>query len=462
MKLVILNGKTLQVQRERSGHKPKYAGNNAWHNDKNHDAVWLVFKLVVPNGEGYYPLKLKTEGHHVVHNLKNNRLSPSFRVADDGSGIFIYPSTKGFRGDVAWRLRFELDTQFKESGWLQQRMSKSQLQIYGLEMVYIPAGGFTLGDPDTTALNFGAFYRSNDEGEFDGLIQIKDENTAIEIGKKKGQLAYRNGSPEYQGDMEGIIPASFPKGTKAFYIMKYELKQGEYTNFLNTLSNAGSFNRANFSGKDYYKNRGTIGLKNGKYIAEKPERACNYISWNDACAFADWAGLRPMTELEFTKACRGPNAPQAREYAWNTGNKNRLSRYVNAEGDLVWSQDLDESQLNDDNRDIFGASYYWVMDLSGGALWERCITIGNSKGRAFEGSHGDGRVSWYAYANNEDWPQGHPEDEGWGFRGGGFYYQNRQYGEFNPHSPIAFRRFGAWAGGNRSVAYGSRFVRTVN
>ncbi|HMQ62939.1 MAG TPA: hypothetical protein PKE06_19815 [Flavilitoribacter sp.] len=44
--------------------------------------------------------------------------------------------------------------------------------------------------------------------------------------------------------------------------------------------------------------------------------------------------------------------------------------------------------------------------------------------------------------------------------GGGFYSYDRAYSEFNPHSPIAYRRFGAWAGGNRSMAYGSRFVRT--
>ncbi len=43
--------------------------------------------------------------------------------------------------------------------------------------------------------------------------------------------------------------------------------------------------------------------------------------------------------------------------------------------------------------------------------------------------------------------------------GGGFYSYDRAYSEFNPHSPVAYRRFGAWVGGNRPMAYGSSFVR---
>ena len=46
--------------------------------------------------------------------------------------------------------------------------------------------------------------------------------------------------------------------------------------------------------------------------------ACNWLSWADVAAYLDWSGLRPMTELEFEKACRGPNAPVAGEYAWGS------------------------------------------------------------------------------------------------------------------------------------------------
>ena len=38
----------------------------------------------------------------------------------------------------------------------------------------------------------------------------------------------------------------------------------------------------------------------------------------DGAAYADWSGLRPMTELEFEKACRGNQTPVANEFAWGT------------------------------------------------------------------------------------------------------------------------------------------------
>ena len=90
------------------------------------------------------------------------------------------------------------------------------------------------------------------------------------------------------------------------------------------------------------------------------------------------------------------------------------------------------------------------MDLAG-SLWERCITIGDSTGRNFKGSHGDGILANYGFASNEDWPKGSTETAGFGFRGGGYYENRMQYGNFNPHSPIGYRNFGAWPGGARSV-----------
>jgi len=46
-------------------------------------------------------------------------------------------------------------------------------------------------------------------------------------------------------------------------------------------------------------------------------------------------------------------------------------------------------------------------------------------------------------------------------RGGGYYEHHRPAGEFNPHSPVEWRRFGAWGQGPRSVAYGFRAARTA-
>jgi hypothetical protein len=47
-------------------------------------------------------------------------------------------------------------------------------------------------------------------------------------------------------------------------------------------------------------------------------------------------------------------------------------------------------------------------------------------------------------------------------RGGGHYQQGMSETEFNPYSPIAYRRFGSWGQAPRSLAYGFRAVRTAS
>ena len=72
------------------------------------------------------------------------------------------------------------------------------------------------------------------------------------------------------------------------------------------------------AGREYQLHGGSIVCENGVYRALHPDRACAFVTWDDLCAFADWAGLRPMTELEFEKACRGGLLPVANEFAWGT------------------------------------------------------------------------------------------------------------------------------------------------
>jgi formylglycine-generating enzyme required for sulfatase activity len=166
--------------------------------------------------------------------------------------------------------------------------------------------------------------------------------------------------------------------------MKYELTQGHYASFLNSLDSASVILHNNTTENEYTRYRGVIKREEGGFRAVSNNRPCNFISWDDAMAFADWAGLRPYTELEFTKAARGPGVPVSHDFPWGTASKDRVSRYVNENGDLVFSEGLDESGLNDHNKDVYAASYYWVMDLAG-SVWERVITIGDRVGRNFKG-----------------------------------------------------------------------------
>ncbi|WP_223033411.1 formylglycine-generating enzyme family protein [Hanstruepera marina] len=423
--------------------------NNAWHNQKNHDAVWVFMKY-----NGYYNnhVKVLPKDYKVLVNRSGEDSQPTIEFSKDGLGFFIYPQ-KNYRGSMNFKLQILIDTEDKDI----DRNKLTGLSVYGLEMVYIPQGPFTLGSPDPAAKERAAFYKSDSNGEPNGLITITSEQ-AITVAPTEGNLYYWSRNPLYNGDQQGTVPENFPKGYKAFYIMKYELTQGQYVAFLNNLSDTDTFKRAAISGRTYLDNRGAITIIDGIYKTSSPNRPMNYISFTDGLAFSDWAAIRPITELEYEKAARGPNKPIPAEFVWGTNTYNSLERYVDNSGELILANNWDESQLNDDNRAVFGASYYWVMDLSG-SLWEKVITIGNPIGREFKGSHGDGSLR-FGSATNPDWPTSDNEVGGFGYRGGGYYAIGTPYSDFNPHSPIGYRFYGAWSGGPHSIAYGYRGGRS--
>jgi len=120
-----------------------------------------------------------------------------------------------------------------------------------------------------------------------------------------------------------------------------------------------------------------------------------------------------MTELEFEKAARGFSAPVLHEFPWGTSSTEEMRRVMPPNDDLALTANEEEASLSDDTRSVFGASYYWVLDLAG-SVWERAVTIGHPVGRAFKGSHGDGRLTAYGSATNEDWPRGDETGGGWG------------------------------------------------
>ena len=425
---------------------------NSWHNERNHDAVWLFFKSVKKDG-GYKHIKIGDRGYDIVRDHPETNPNLFFKHSEDSLGIFIQSSSR-YRGDIHLTLKVSLSKSSFEG--VDKRSNK--FKAYAIEMVYIPAGGFTIGDPDTKAQWYGSFYTADEDGKPAGVYRIESEEKEIEVGPSKGMLYYNSNG--YEGDQQGPIPSSFPKGVQPFYIMKYEPTQGQYADFLNTLTDYQSQHRANFGGRNYYSLRGSIKIENGEYKADNPLSPCNFMSWDDAMAYADWAGLRPMTEFEFTKAARGPNKPSASDFPWGSESKDHVQRMVDQQGNLIMANRMTESELSDENKGLFAASYYWVMDLAG-SLWERVITVGHPNGRSFTGMHGDGKLTNYGFADVDGWPSGVTEQGGYGFRGGGFYNHGRDYHEFNPFSPVAYRPYGGWSGGNRTEGYGARFVRTA-
>jgi len=212
-------------------------------------------------------------------------------------------------------------------------------------------------------------------------------------------------------------------------------------------------------GSRWFKREGEVVQRNtveypytgGEATSARRDRACGYLSWADLCAFAAWAGLRPMTELEYEKACRGPQTPVADEYAWGTatimGTTQALSGAENGTETVTSSTELGGCSYgrkehtggdagngwmsrvgplrvgifatNGASRVSAGASYWGIMDLSGN-VWERAVTVANATGRAFTGLHGNGVLNASGDADVTGWPD--KTCVGGGFRGGSCKY----------------------------------------
>lgn len=129
-----------------------------------------------------------------------------------------------------------------------------------------------------------------------------------------------------------------------YYIGKYEVTVGQFKKFCNAT---------------------------GKTMPEQPswnnrdDHPVVNVTWNDAKAYCDWAGLRLPTEAEWEKAARGPStgSGQARKYPW--GNKWNSSKCNSSENG--------DSYTNTSPVGSFpsGVSPYGAYDMAGN-VWEWC------------------------------------------------------------------------------------------
>ena len=422
---------------------------NSWYHERSHDAVWLLLRSSSkPQGA---PLRLADGGHRVLA----GEVEASFTVAEDRIGVFLAPAV-AHRGDVHWRISLALDDARASA------VEGAAYEAWGVEMVRVPAGAFALGDDHPGAVGQGAFFRRGSTGEPDGLWRVESE-AAIDVCTAPGTLGYEVADvPQYRGDQQGPIPASWPKGTRAFFIMKYELRQGQYARFLDALVPEQRARRALVRASQEEVETHTIEVAGGRVRAAVPSRPCNFVSWGDTCAWMDWMALRPMTEFEYEKAARGPTRPCPLDFPWGTSGRPTHVRVVQRSRDLARSTVVDEASISHENLGAQGASYYWVMDLSG-SLWERVITAGHPRGRAFLGSHGDGLLDAAGNATNADWPSADAtgrDAPGIGYRGGADYF-SAETNLTNPWSRVAIRTFATYTGAHRYKTYSARGVRTA-
>ena len=367
----------------------------------NHDAVWVFIKRKdCASGQwSHVDLSSLAVDHAVASPLEV--FIDGKDAGTNAKGLFIRRGSDGFGAitNVAVSLRME-----------SLPVGQFDFKVFGVEMVQIPQGSYQLGDGNTST---GSFRRGNSNSPY---IVSSENNISVSTNASSlytSSSTYRPGS----------LSANFPKGFSEMYCMKHEISQGQYVDFVNTLTSDQANNRQ-VTGTSFRLNiTGSWPI----LLANTPHRAMNFLAWADLLAYLDWSAMRPMTELEYEKICRGPAAAVAGEFAWG-------SNVITDANSLVDNGTANEAAINSiaagggianynnnvilgpircgfaaktaTSRQEAGAGFYGAMEMSGN-LWEATISTRTIQGRGFVGNVGDGQVSVSpnaGYADQASWP----------------------------------------------------------
>lgn len=385
------------------------------------------------------------------------------------SGVFIYRKDVGNGSNFIENISLQFN--YREHDYLDDDLI--QVSVYAIEMVYVPASSYFIGD-----------------GTSENALYMDGKNLIIKTNVPTGQQALMGKVTGEKGVtyLGTAVPDTFPKGYNAVYMMKYEITQHGYADFLNTLTPTQQASRTSVSP---YAAKGTLAFNAAPYTSnflqyrnyirvripaeaagEYPERgavyghsisggntdeqwemennggniACNFLNWDDGLAYLDWACLRPMTEMEFEKACRGIQFLR-RGMAWgyqygisanakgfqDAGLPTEVAVDTSAcyleIGKAPWVMRVGAFAKDSTSRDRAGATYYGILNMSDN-LWERCINVSTEAGRSFIPKDGDGVLDDSGYAQVDDFTTGvlcWPDETGGGFRG--FQISYRKYAE---------------------------------
>lgn len=456
---------------------------NSWRNQVNYDAAWVFVKASNDGGASWRHVTLSGTGKNPLGFSVGTGTAVEILIPSDKKGCFIQRSGLG-QGDVEVT-GVELLWNWGDDNFTPD--DTVRVKVVGIEMVYISGGSFYAGDGDGSA---ESVYALHQEGA-DNLSVLIDTNVKS-VTCDTNLTDDIDATPISMSGNNGIVGNSYyPTGYYAFYSMKYELSENQWIDFFNTLSADAKLDRdiTGPFGKntDSPLNRNTVSWETGNASTARGDRACSFLSWMDLCAYADWAALRPMTELEYEKICRGTNVSTVGEYAWGDSSIVAAAAIAGTEdGTETITTSGANSCYNDQtfvggdassgplrngifatsisSRSQAGAGFYGVMDLTGN-LSERVVSLGNSYGRSFQGTHGDGQLAieegYDGNATNSDWPgidstitNGITSAQGSGVRGGSWQTTTSATLAVSDRSQMATDT-------SRSAVLGGRCVRTA-
>ncbi len=419
----------------------------------NWDAVWIFVKLQSDATNLWSHQNLAQTGHSVT----GGGAPLTIESQPDSMGVFIRRTNPG-HGSIS-NASVTLALGALPSG------TTFNVKVFGIEMVHIPSGSFWLGDGNTA----GATTSFANQ-----LITATTQTNGLSAS------ALYSGSP--------AVPGTFPMGTNAFYTMKYETTYEQAADFLNTLtydqqaqhfrsaapnaaSNTTIFNTgaSQWTATNYLRietpgvNNTTpavVGVNyNGNSVFNEGDDgrdvACVSFSTYNMLAYLDWTGLRPMTEMEYEKICRGTRlngnavASLQNEYAWGTttiahywansmtAKDSSTERYVGTVVDgrsytmnqnyvTAWPSGVRPARVGvfaegATGRASSGAGFYGNMNLGDNA-GEFVICIGTN-GVGYTAELGDGILDVNSMANQTTWPAPN-SNTGLGYRGGYYYCTN--------------------------------------
>ncbi len=382
----------------------------------NWDAVWVVVKFQDCATREWVHANLSTA------NADHSAGSPlQVDAVSDGKGVFIRRAANG-GGNIS-NISVTLKMNIAAGTY--------NYKVVGIEMVNIPAGSFYVGDGSNLSNTFAV-------------------SSSVWTPKLISSTEQSGGVSIYQVGVSTItIASTYPMGVNSLYCMKYEITQQQYVDFLNSLTLAQQVNR---TANDPASIAGTYALvtsganRNGLAIMtptngvnpavygsnlnsgnafnsadDGQNIACNYLKLDDIAAYLDWSALRPMTEFEFEKVCRGPLTPIAGEFPWGNatitavnsanlinsgtaseGFSNTATGLCNYSSAMTGPVRSGYAATGASARSTAGATYYGVLDM-GGNLAE--LTIGYPS-TVFNGVLGDGTLDLNGIANTLNWPLG--------------------------------------------------------
>ncbi|MCC7029625.1 MAG: hypothetical protein IT257_04910 [Chitinophagaceae bacterium] len=406
----------------------------------NWDAAWVFIKVQSDANNLWLHQLVSTNAAN--HSITGGVLQVD--AVSDGVGVFIRRSSAGF-GTVSGTATLAM--QALPAGNL-------NFKAFGIEMVRTNTGTFAVNDSTTGGNRFSNYNVTNATIPANGLFV---------------------GSPS--------LANTYPTGYAAIYAAKYETTNEQMADFLNSLTydqqqnltdvapnsapGTKAFNPGNYT-SSYIVRIQTAGVNNvtpavygcdfnSNLIFNDPTDAqnnpCAMFTVRRAISFLDWTGLRPMTEMEYEKLCRGTkfngqaNPRVVGEYPWGTidfinynaaassfpgTDTERVDAPVvngrcvsyGANAPSYYPLRVGQFAQNATGRSSSGAGFYGNMDLAGN-VWEIVVGVNATSNPLTMTSLGDGNINQVAGPNNGN--GNHPNwsnyaaDTYWGMRGGSWW-----------------------------------------